>query len=144
MVLLTIVTTPARRCNDAQGAAVEHSDRKLSLVANSANKWLQHLHCFQKQSVRSCRERVGRSPMPLSRRFIAARKSRRWGPPREQQPSEGDPEGSHYVVLNYRVRRHRNLVTGAEDQIYGPSRAVLADLEAVSYTHLTLPTIYSV
>jgi len=23
-----------------QGAAVEHSDRKLSLVANSANKWL--------------------------------------------------------------------------------------------------------
>ena len=37
MVFLTIVTTPAGGAM-TQGAAVEHSDRKLSLVANSANK----------------------------------------------------------------------------------------------------------
>src|SRR5271157_4919629 len=33
---------------------------------------------------------------------------------------ERNPDGSHHVVLNYRVSRYRELVTGADDQIYRP------------------------
>jgi hypothetical protein len=44
--------------------------------------------------------------------------------------SEGDPGGSNHIVLGDRIGCHRHLVTGADDQVYRPRRAVLTDLEA--------------
>ena len=47
-----------------------------------------------------------------------------------QQFSERDAQGSHKIVLRHRVRRHRDLVAGADDQVDRPSRRVVADREA--------------
>jgi hypothetical protein len=43
---------------------------------------------------------------------------------------KGDAKGSHKIVLRHRVRRHRDLVAGADDEVDRPSRRVVADREA--------------
>ena len=44
--------------------------------------------------------------------------------------SERDAKGSHKIVLCHRIRRHRDLVAGADDQVDRPGRRVVADREA--------------
>jgi len=49
--------------------------------------------------------------LPLQRQFISVSIAGFT----ETLPSERHPDRCHQVVLNYRVRRYRNLVTDAED-----------------------------
>jgi hypothetical protein len=44
--------------------------------------------------------------------------------------SERDAKGSHKIVLRHRIRRHRDLVAGADDQVDRSGRCVVADLKA--------------
>src|SRR5882724_11384931 len=47
--------------------------------------------------------------------------------------SESDPKSGHPVVFDHRIRRDRELIACADDQVDRPGRSVLTDLEAPKY-----------